>query len=206
MVYYKNTLLIFFLVHLCLFQLVLSKSNITFFTNRKVILIRHAEKPSFGNDLSERGWLRAECISELFQKNKTLTPKKIYAQRAANHKKEDENLPDSRRQIQTVGPLARALNLVVDDTFHASEVKELAKSISELPLDINPVLISWNHEDMRKFLINFGMNYRTAPKYPKNRYDLIWVINNDTSFEYYSQNCEGLGDYRFNKYKRKENL
>ena len=50
------------------------------------------------------------------------------------------------------------------------------------------------------------MNYRTAPKYPKNRYDLIWVINNDTSFEYYSQNCEGLGDYRFNKYKRKENL
>ncbi|OUM67009.1 hypothetical protein PIROE2DRAFT_68882 [Piromyces sp. E2] len=152
-------------------------------------------------DLSERGWLRSECISELFQKNSTLTPKKIYAQSAANHKKDDENLPDSRRHIQTVAPLARALNLVVDNTFLASEVKELAKNISELPTDIDPVLISWNHEDMRKFLINFGMSYRIAPKYPKNRYDLVWIIDNSTQFYSFSQNCSGLGDYRFNIYK-----
>ncbi|ORX42062.1 hypothetical protein BCR36DRAFT_338233 [Piromyces finnis] len=197
----KIPLLLFFIVLICLFQTVLSKSNITFFTNRRVILIRHAEKPLSGNDLSERGWLRAECISDLFKNNKTLAPKKIYAQKAANHKKEDENLPDSRRQIQTVAPLARALNLTIDNHFHASEVKALAKDISELPLDIDPVLISWNHEDMRKFLIYFGMNYRIAPKYPKNRYDLVWVINNNTEFSSFSQNCAGLGDYRFNRYK-----
>lgn len=162
---------------------------------RTVFLMRHAEKPARGNDLSERGWLRAECISDLFTQNKTLTPKIIYAQRSA--KKSDENLPDSRRQIQTVAPLARALNLEVNNTFYASEVDQLSKDISQLDPSYNPVLVSWNHEDIRRFLLNFGMNYRYAPKYPKTRFDLVWVIDENGNFSYFSENCEGLGDYRF---------
>lgn len=194
----NNTLLVFTLIIINLSKVLSQILN----PGRTVMLIRHAEKPLFGNDLSEMGWLRAECISELFSKNDTLTPKKIYAQRAANRKKDDdESLPDSRRQIQTVGPLARALNLVVDNTYYAPEVKELAKDISSLPPEINPVLVSWNHDDMHKFLINFGMDYRIAPKYPKRRFDLVWIYNEKNEFSYFSQNCTGLGDYRFTRYK-----
>ncbi|ORX76808.1 hypothetical protein BCR32DRAFT_248438 [Anaeromyces robustus] len=196
----RKYIILTFLIWMFLFQTSLSKKEkFTYKPNRTVILIRHAEKPASGNDLSERGWLRAECISDLFSKNSTLTPKMIFAQRAATRK--DENLPDSRRQIQTVGPLARALNLTIDNSFFASEVKALAKEISKLDKSYDPVLVSWNHEDMRKFLIYFGMSYRIAPKYPKNRYDLVWIINKDREFSYFSQNCTGLGDYRFTRYK-----
>ncbi|ORY80605.1 hypothetical protein LY90DRAFT_697871 [Neocallimastix californiae] len=167
MLFRNPKILIFILVWINLFQSALSR--ITFNPNRTVILIRHAEKPLTGNDLSERGWLRAECIKELFTKNETITPKRIYAQRAAS-------------------------------------VKELAHNISELDPSINPVLVSWNHEDMRKFLIYFGMDYRIAPEYPKNRYDLVWMYNEKNEFSFFSQNCTGLGDYRFTRYKYRDGL
>ncbi|ORX55441.1 hypothetical protein BCR36DRAFT_282050 [Piromyces finnis] len=165
----------------------------------KVMLIRHAEKPASGNDLSAMGWRRAECIRDLFTTNTTLTPKKIYAQKAS--KKNDETIPDSRRQIETVAPLARKLSLTIDNRFTSFEIDELCQDISGLEESDFPVLISWNHEDIKNFLINLGMKYQIAPTYPSKRYDLIFNIETDINgevvFSSQSQNCEGLGDYRF---------
>jgi hypothetical protein len=59
---------------------------------------------------------------------------------------------------------------------------------------------------MRKFLIYFGMDYRIAPEYPKNRYDLVWMYNEKNEFSFFSQNCTGLGDYRFTRYKYRDGL
>jgi len=165
----------------------------------KVMLIRHAEKPASGNDLSAMGWRRAECIRDLFQKNETLFPKKIYAQKAS--KKNDETIPDSRRQIETVAPLARALGYTIDNRFTSFEIDDLCKDIAGLSEDQFPVLVSWNHDGIKNFLINFGMKYQIAPTYPSKRYDLIFSIETDQNgeaiFSSQSQNCEGLGDYRF---------
>jgi len=164
----------------------------------KVILIRHAEKPASGNDLSAMGWRRAECIRDLFMKNDTLKPNTIYAQKAS---KKDETIPDSRRQIETVAPLARALDLTINNSFTSFELDELSTDIAGLNEKDFPVLVSWNHDEIKNFLINFGMNYQVAPTYPSKRYDLVWIIERDIEnnvvFNYFSQNCEGLGDYRF---------
>ncbi|OUM69583.1 hypothetical protein PIROE2DRAFT_68518 [Piromyces sp. E2] len=164
-----------------------------------VILIRHAEKPASGNDLSAMGWRRAECIRNLFMSNTTLTPQTIYAQKAS--KKNSETIPDSRRQIETVAPLARALNKVIDNRFTSFEVDALCQDISGLSEDQFPVLVSWNHDDIKNFLINFGMMYQIAPTYPSKRYDLIFMIergkDGEVQFSSRSQECEGLGDYRF---------
>ncbi|KAG4093985.1 hypothetical protein H8356DRAFT_1080974 [Neocallimastix lanati (nom. inval.)] len=164
----------------------------------KVMLIRHAEKPPSGNDLSAMGWRRAECIRELFTKNETITPITIYAQKAS---KKDETIPDSRRQIETVAPLARALGITINNSFTSFELDELSKDIGELDETKFPVLVSWNHDEIKNFLINFGMKYQIAPTYPSKRYDLVWTIerdvNNEVQFNFFSQNCEGLGDYRF---------
>jgi len=145
------------------------------------------------------GWRRAECIRDLFQKNDTLTPKTIYAQKAS--KKNDDTIPDSRRQIETVAPLARALNYVIDNRFTSFEVDALCQDINGLDEGQFPVLVSWNHDDIKNFLINFGMMYQIAPTYPSKRYDLIFMIEQDKNgevvFSSQSQNCEGLGDYRF---------
>ncbi|KAG5461709.1 MAG: hypothetical protein BJ554DRAFT_6048 [Olpidium bornovanus] len=46
---------------------------------RKFVLIRHAEKPVVGNDLSEIGRARAECLKEYFA-NGPLRPSYIFAQ------------------------------------------------------------------------------------------------------------------------------
>ncbi|KAG4086512.1 hypothetical protein H8356DRAFT_1372931 [Neocallimastix lanati (nom. inval.)] len=83
-----------------------------------------------------RGWLRAECIKELITKNETLIPKRIYTQKATSDKKE-ENLQDSCRQIQTVGPLARALKQEIYNSFLAPEVKEFVYNIGEFNSSIN---------------------------------------------------------------------
>eukprot|EP00833_Pecoramyces_ruminatium_P001501 jgi/Orpsp1_1/1175533/evm.model.c7180000054223.1 len=164
----------------------------------KVILIRHAEKPASGNDLSAMGWRRAECIRDLFMKNDTLKPNTIYAQKAS---KKDETIPDSRRQIETVAPLARALDLTINNSFTSFQLDELSTDIAGLNEKDFPVLVSWNHDEIKNFLINFGMNYQVAPTYPSKRYDLVWIIERDIEnnvvFNYFSQNCEGLGDYRF---------
>jgi len=166
----------------------------------KVLLIRHAEKPASGNDLSAMGWRRAECIRDLFMSNDTIRPNKIYAQKAS---KKDEEVPDSRRQIETVAPLARKLNQIIDNSFTSFELDELSKDIGTLSEDQYPVLISWNHDEIRNFLINFGMKYQIAPTYPSKRYDLVWTVDPDAVnegeviFNSFSQNCTGLGDYRF---------
>jgi len=166
----------------------------------KVMLIRHAEKPASGNDLSAMGWRRAECIRELFMKDSNLTPNKIYAQKAS---KKDEEIPDSRRQIETVAPLARALGLTIDNSFTSFELDDLTKDIEKLSEDQYPVLVSWNHDEVKNFLINFGMKYQIAPTYPAKRYDLVWTVEPDPKnsgeiiFNAFSQNCDGLGDYRF---------
>jgi len=167
----------------------------------KVILIRHAEKPASGNDLSAMGWRRTECIRDLFLNNDELRPNKIYAQKAS--KKKDEELPDSRRPIETVAPLARKLNLVIDNTYTTIELDELTKDIATLTEEQYPVLVAWNHDEIKNFLINFGMKYQIAPNYPAKRYDLVWVAEPDPDnkgeikFTSFSQNCTGLGDYRF---------
>jgi len=166
----------------------------------KVMLIRHAEKPASGNDLSAMGWRRAECIRDLFMNNSTIKPNKIYAQKAS---KKNEEIPDSRRQIETVAPLARALGLTIDNSFTSFELDELSNDIATLSEDQFPVLVSWNHDEIKNFLINFGMKYQIAPTYPSKRYDLVWTVDPDLEnpgeivFGAFSQNCEGLGDYRF---------
>ncbi|ORX82912.1 hypothetical protein BCR32DRAFT_292305 [Anaeromyces robustus] len=193
-------------VALCLLYLnateALLKDKVTI--QGKVMLIRHAEKPPSGNDLSTMGWRRAQCIRDKFIANegdfKDLTPKKIYAQKAS---KKDETIPDSRRQIETVAPLARQLDLTIDNRFTSFQLDELSEDIGKLSADQYPVLVSWNHDEIKNFLINFGMQYQIAPTYPSKRYDLVWIIEPDPSdskkvkFSYFSQNCEGLGDYRF---------
>lgn len=144
------------------------------------------------------GWRRAECIRDLFMKNDTLKPNTIYAQKAS---KKDETIPDSRRQIETVAPLARALDLTINNSFTSFQLDELSTDIAGLNEKDFPVLVSWNHDEIKNFLINFGMNYQVAPTYPSKRYDLVWIIERDIEnnvvFNYFSQNCEGLGDYRF---------
>jgi hypothetical protein len=90
----------------------------------QVILIRHAEKPMSGNELSPQGRERAAALVPFFLGTDELlefnTPAAIYAQ---SQKKETSSI----RSIETVKPLAEALQLRINKTSARDEFQQLVK-------------------------------------------------------------------------------
>ena len=76
----------------------------------QVIIIRHAEKPKQGDDLSLKGRERAAALVPFFLDGDKPTPAAIFAQGISD-------MRHSRRPVQTVTPLAHELNLSVK-TYH----------------------------------------------------------------------------------------
>jgi broad specificity phosphatase PhoE len=90
----------------------------------QVILIRHAEKPMSGNELSPQGRERAAALVPFFLGTDELlefnTPAAIYAQ---SQKKETSSI----RSIETVKPLAEALQLRINKTSARDEFQAVGQ-------------------------------------------------------------------------------
>src|SRR5262245_58741969 len=92
----------------------------------QVIMIRHAEKPESGHDLSKRGYERAHALVPYFTAapavEGVILPSAIYAQAVSkNHQ--------SLRPIQTIMPLADVLKIQPDASFTEGDVKHLVNEI-----------------------------------------------------------------------------
>jgi hypothetical protein len=139
----------------------------------EVIIIRHAEKPPEGNELTLQGRERAAALVPYFRETAELlefnTPVAIYVPLPKN-----EN--SSIRSAQTVAPLAAALHLKLNSTFHKDEIAEMAKEIlSSERYDGKMVLISWDHKMIPSIAKAFGVD--DAPdKWPGESFDRDWVI------------------------------
>ena len=92
----------------------------------QVIIIRHAEKPPQGNELSLKGKERAAALVPYFTETENLitngTPAAIYAMKAP---KADSSL----RPIQTVTPLADQLKIKIKDNFERDNYKKMVEEI-----------------------------------------------------------------------------
>ena len=102
-----------------LFIILLSFINFKFTlmkSSQTIILIRHGEKISDDyTDLSKEGKARAECLPELFTKNKLgYIPTKIYANKRSG---------SSTRPYDTVIPLAKHLGLEIEEFKKTSNKK-----------------------------------------------------------------------------------
>ena len=96
-------------------------------------------------------------------------PAAIYAARP-KHK------DSSQRSIQTVTPLAQQLHQKVLTPCLTSDVDDLAELILEQPeYDNKMVLICWEHKMMSPLTAAFGVS-PPLPKYPGDRFDLIYMI------------------------------
>ena len=140
----------------------------------QVMIIRHAEKPPEGTQLSSKGKERAAALAAFFIGNPGLTrfgtPVAIYA---AGIK--DEN--SSRRSIQTVTPLAAVLRLKVIDTFKHNGFRQMVEEIKANPqYDKKMVLICWEHHLIPIIAKAFGV--KNAPtKWSGTVFDRLWVLN-----------------------------
>ena len=120
--------------------------------NTTVLIIRHAEKPETGKNLSPAGVKRAQAYVGFFR---SLTvnshPVKLDHLFAAQESK------NSDRSRETLLPLSNALHLKIHSKFDLSESQELADKVRRT-YSGETVLICWHHGVIPDLLKAFGVN------------------------------------------------
>jgi hypothetical protein len=104
-----------------------------------VLIIRHAERPTVGSDLTAKGQQRAETYAKYFRElkidSKVVEPDFLVA--AADS-------AASQRPRLTLEPLSKALGMKLDLQFKAKEDAKLAAELCAKPHGKN-ILICWHH-------------------------------------------------------------
>jgi hypothetical protein len=137
----------------------------------QVILLRHAEKPAAGDGLSPKGQQRAAALAPYFLQTEELMthgePIAVYAQQPSDSR-------PSRRSVETVKPLARALAIKVRQYRH-SECAKMVKSIREnRKYEGKTVVICFEHDALPEIAAALGVS--NSPKWPGHAFDRIWII------------------------------
>jgi broad specificity phosphatase PhoE len=139
----------------------------------EVVIIRHAEKPDEGNELSLAGRERAAALLPYFLGTPAVLefgrPVAIYAQ-------SQKHASSSLRPIETVQPLADSLHLKINDTFERDDYKKMVAEIKhERKYDRHTVLICWEHKVIPEIAKEFDAE--DAPqKWRGNAFDRTWVL------------------------------
>lgn len=143
-----------------------------------ILIIRHAEKPELEKDvhLNDRGRARAEALPGLFT-TRFARPEFLFA--AAQSK-------FSNHSYETIAPLARALDLPIDNHLPDDKYRALAKLILADPRYRGKrILICWHHESIPRLAQALGATDAPA-KWRDKVYDRVWRLRytgDSVSFE-----------------------
>lgn len=141
--------------------------------NDTVLIIRHAEKPEDGFDLSPEGHKRADDYPRYFAKftvdDKPLHLDHLFA--TADSKK-------SHRPRLTIEPLAKSLSLPIDTRYSNKQVDAFAEELKSSPHGTN-ILISWHHGEIPHLVTALGGDAAKLfpgadPHWPDDEF--AWVI------------------------------
>jgi hypothetical protein len=147
-------------------------------TPAQVLLIRHGEKPSTGDDLSPQGQQRAQAYVHYFETNPEVleygTPVAIYAMKASTG---SDDADFSYRPVETVTPLAQALGLQVQANYEKDDIQPLVSEIMSNPAyEGKMVLICWEHKVIVDIAAQFGVS-PTPETWSGSVYDQVWEID-----------------------------
>ena len=162
-------------------------------TARKIMLIRHAEKPTDAaqgvsaagqqdpEELIVRGWQRSGALARFFAPlsgtpldPKLAQPQAIYASKVAKHS-------NSWRPQHTALELSTLINVPLSTDFTKGDEKDLAPKLAGLTI---PVLVAWEHQDIPTIVNDIVGNNTLCPQsWPGTRFDVVWVLDraDDTS-------------------------
>jgi hypothetical protein len=131
----------------------------------KVVIIRHAEKPDSGDNLSCQGQNRAlQLPNVLMQKFKKI--KQIYVP-ALNLGKATTHV----RMLQTATPLAIKYNLAINSQYGADDYDKVT---SEILKKKGTILMVWEHSAIHSLVKAFGVKH--PPEWQDDDFDSIWEI------------------------------
>ena len=153
---------------------------------RKILVIRHAEKPDDAGrergldahgmetprGLTVRGWQRTGALVRLFDPLKPgdfadpqlETPSAIFAVKPQE---------SSERPLLTVQPLAQQLGLAVQARFASDDVSALALALAGFT---GVVLLCWRHGDMPALAAQLCPAMQPAPTWDQRCFDQVWVF------------------------------
>ena len=156
---------------------------------RKIIVVRHAEKPATDSapygvtlkgkrskeSLTARGWQRAGALASLlapangrFQHPSLASPQFIYASKPLKRR-------GSQRPVETVTALAEKLAIDINSNFPRFDFENLLEEVFSCR---GVVLICWQREYIPQLAAHILGKKTLAPKdWPEDRYDMIWVFD-----------------------------
>jgi hypothetical protein len=154
---------------------------------RRIMLIRHAEKPApsgppFGitaaglrdsRSLIVDGWERAGALVELFdpldgklRRPGLVKPSRLFAS--------DPGRTGSRRPLETITPLSQRMRMPVHTPVKDKDTAAIAQILSATP---GSPLAAWPHQHIPAIAQSLGNVTPTPPaKWDPRRFDLVWVF------------------------------
>jgi len=132
---------------------------------RRIILIRHGEKPDQGDNLSCAGFNRALQLPAVLNK-KFGALAEIYVP-AINTGKQTS----TARMYQTAVPLAVKYNLGINSKYDVDDVAGLAQSLLKKE---GTTLVVWEHKKINNIVKALGVEQKID--WADDDYDSIWII------------------------------
>jgi hypothetical protein len=148
----------------------------------QIILMRHAEKPLDGDNLSCAGLNRSMQLPKLFS-GRFGIPSYVYVPALSEGK-----ATKHARMFQTVIPLAIKYNLAINSKYKVGEVADLAKEVLQKE---GVVLIVWEHKGIIPIARALGVQ-QSDLQWKQDDYDSIWVITIANGSATLARQKEGL--------------
>ena len=145
-----------------LFVLGLSAQN----NDLRVVLIRHAEKPQQGYNLTCQGLTRSLQLVPLLHSRFGL-PASIYVPNLGQG-----DTTKHARMFQTIVPFAVKYNLSIRTTFHEDDTLQLAQAIRQQK---GVVLVVWEHTRLPAIARSLGVKDALL-HWQDTDYDSMWII------------------------------
>jgi hypothetical protein len=134
---------------------------------QRVVIIRHAEKPDNGDNLSCKGFNRSLALPPVLY-SKFKLPDKIFVPAVGNGKSANQ-----LRMFETITPFAVKYNLKIDSKFDVDDVKNLADAIMKTN---GYVLVVWEHDKIDNIAKALGVDSKNV-KWTDGDFDSIWIID-----------------------------
>jgi hypothetical protein len=160
--------------------------------NAVIIIIRHAERQTDGDNLTPAGLARAQAYVKYFESYKVNSrprpPDYLIAAADSTH---------SERTRLTLTPLSQAMKLPLDLRFKNKHVDDLAQALTTTSTG-KTILICWHHEKISDLLTALGANPNTLipnDVWPEDKYDWVIQLQYDANGKLIPSECVRINEH-----------
>lgn len=148
---------------------------------KKIIIIRHGEKPDDGDNLSCKGLNRALALPQVLY-SKFGLPQNVFVPSLHTGKK-----TSTARMYQTIVPFAVKYNLNVNSKFDVEDAEGLAGALKQTA---GTSLVVWEHKNINDITKALGVQQKL--KWESDDFDGIWIVTLSAAGATVTTDKEGL--------------